>query len=91
MANTQTRTIVLGSDQVGARRRHSNALFARTPLELIQLLERTEVDRVLLAGEFIDRHEIVEFIHEEYPAVSVCYEHIEHPRPVSILWQLAYA
>jgi hypothetical protein len=91
MANTQTRTVVLGSDQLGARRRQSNALFARTPLELIHLVENNDVSRVLLAGEYLDRHDVADFIHDEYPTISVCYEHLERPRPVAIIWQLAYA
>jgi hypothetical protein len=91
MANTKSGTIVLGSDQLGARRRQPNALFARTPLELIQLAENDDVGRVLLAGEYVGRHDIVDFIHDEYPALSVCFEHLERPRPMAIIWQLAYA
>ncbi len=88
MANTNTRTIVLGSDQLGARRRHSSALFARTPLELIQLLEQSaDVDRILLAGDFVHRGDVADFIHDEYPAIAIVYEHLENPRPVAFVWQ----
>lgn len=93
MATNPTRTlVVLGTDQLGARRRHANSLFARTPLEMIQLLERNpEIDRVLLAGDFVQRHDIAEFIHDEYPAIAVSYEHVETQRPVVFVRQLAYA
>jgi hypothetical protein len=66
-------------------------MFARTPLELIQLLENHEFDRVLLAGEYVERREVAEFIRDEYPAVSISFEHLERPRPMAIIWQLAYA
>lgn len=84
--------MVLGSDQLAARRRHSSSLFARTPLEMIQILEHhPEIDRVLLAGDFVRRHDIAEFIHDEYPAIGVHYEHVETERPVVFVPQLAYA
>ena len=93
MANAHKRTIVLGSDQLGARRRHPNALFARTPLDLIQIIERdrSELGLVLLAGDYVHRRDVAEFIHDEYPELAVSYEHVEKPRPVVFLRRLAFA
>lgn len=93
MNNSYTRanTVVLGHDELAARRRGSNVTLVRTPLELIQLLERTPIETVVLAGEFARRGDLVEFLHDEHPDVSVTFEILERERPVVFLPQLAFA
>lgn len=51
----------------------------RTPLDLICLLEREEVDEVVLGGSFARNGYIRAFLHETYPRVVVSHPTADTP------------
>lgn len=63
-------SIVLGHHELDARRRWPAASFVRTPLDLIQVLERAagKIDRVIVPDE---REDVVAFLRDAYPAIRV--------------------
>lgn len=75
MNNALSRVLVLGTDELGARR--CGFVFARTPLDMIQALEATasQIAIVVLAGQHANREDIAYFLREAYPDVVV---HLDH-------------
>lgn len=71
MIKTSSRALVLGTDELAARR--GGCVFARTPLDMIQVLERatSQIAIVVLAGTYAGREDIAYFLREAYPDVSV--------------------
>ena len=70
---TMMRALVLGSDELELCCRGTAAVFTRTPLDMIQMLERTDLalDAVVLAGEFARRDDIAAFLRESYPQLAI--------------------
>lgn len=75
---TMMRALVLGGDELGHWGRTVAAVFTRTPLDMIQILERTDValDAVVLAGEFARRDDIKAFLRESYPQLAVHHDDV---------------
>ena len=60
---TNTTTLVVGD---------ASESTARTPLDMIQALERGGIERVILAGGFASDAAVGEFLREWQPALDIC-------------------
>ena len=81
MSMITIRAVVLGTDELDARRRGTGAMFTRTPLDMLQVLERAEetIEVIVLAGEFARRDDIARFLRDSYPQIPVnCNEDATH-------------